>query len=799
MKTTFIIGNLFFQKITSILSIIILSLISFNVNAQLLNEGFEGATFPPANWIRANQFGNTASGSWSAASATPPNSANAVVFGSSGNPTNLMHEKFLITPQLTPNANNNVLSFKLRRAASVPLFGKISVRVSTNATQNLLANYTELVNYTESSSSLSSTLGVFTTLTLNLSAYNNQNIYIAFVWVGNGDGGFYLDDVQNIPLATASGPAINITSNANNINNGSTTTATTNNTNFGIVNINSNAVVKTFTIQSTGTTALNLTGNPLVSITGAGASSFSVTQNPTATINNGGSSTFDVTMATNVGGVKNATLTIANNSNNAPSYTFAIQGNINVPSPFITMTGNNTNIANGATTINTNNNTDFGVSIVNGTAIEKTFTITNDGDATLNLTGTPAISITGTNASNFSVTQVPALTTIPMTNNTTYKITFNPSSVGAKTAVVSIANNSAANPFTFTIGGNVVQPQINLKGNTQNIPNGNTAISTNNNTDFGSLQINLTQTKTFVIESTGLVNLTLTGTPFVTLSGTNASEFSITQQPTSPITNGQNSSFVVSFNPTSVGSKNAIITIANNSGNASTYTFAVGGNATPIPAPVINVQGNGANIVSGSTSVSSNNNTDFGTINNMPPSSIMKTFVIQNIGNANLTLSGNPIVSISGTDAANFSVTQQATSPITPSLSSSFSITFTTTTPGIKNAIVTIANNSSVGSYTFAIRGTGDPILSFENQLSNGKVNIYPNPAKNDFNIALEGINADNIGVEMIDLQGKKIINNSFILENNKTNVGTNNINSGLYILKLKIGKEIITRKIIIK
>ena len=82
----------------------------------------------------------------------------------------------------------------------------------------------------------------------------------------------------------------------------------------------------TFTIVNQGNASLQLTGAPLVAVSGAGAGDFQVTQQPATTIAAGGSTTFAVTFAPQAAGVAAATLTIRSNAANAPSYAFAIDG-----------------------------------------------------------------------------------------------------------------------------------------------------------------------------------------------------------------------------------------------------------------------------------------------------------------------------------------------------------------------------------------------------------------------------------------------------------------------------------------
>lgn len=123
-------------------------------------------------------------------------------------------------------------------------------------------------------------------------------------------------------------------------------------------------------------------------------------------------------------------------------------------------------------------------------------------------------------------------------------------------------------------------------------------------------------------------------------------------------------------------------------------------------SPDINVQGNGISIINGDTTPSTGDGTDFGDVE--LGSSVTHTFVIQNLGDVDLNLTGTPLVAVSGPDAADFTVTQQPTTPIQSGSSTTFQIQFTPGGLGVRAATVTIENNDpDEDPYTFALQGTG--------------------------------------------------------------------------------------------
>ncbi|MFT3746473.1 MAG: MBG domain-containing protein [Pyrinomonadaceae bacterium] len=125
--------------------------------------------------------------------------------------------------------------------------------------------------------------------------------------------------------------------------------------------------------------------------------------------------------------------------------------------------------------------------------------------------------------------------------------------------------------------------------------------------------------------------------------------------------------------------------------------------ATP---PEINVKGNGVSILDGDVTPSLSDHSDFGTAD-VASGTVVRTFTIENLGGSDLTL-GIPSVTISGTNAADFTVTQQSVSPVNAGNSTTFQVTFDPNASGLRTATLSITNNdSNENPYDFAIQGTG--------------------------------------------------------------------------------------------
>ncbi|MCB0434085.1 MAG: choice-of-anchor D domain-containing protein, partial [Mangrovimonas sp.] len=140
-------------------------------------------------------------------------------------------------------------------------------------------------------------------------------------------------------------------------------------------------------------------------------------------------------------------------------------------------------------------------------------------------------------------------------------------------------------------------------------------------------------------------------------------------------------------------------------GEVEDYTINI---ISATPSPEINVIGNGLSISDGDTSPNISDDTDFGDVD-VSSGTATHTFTIQNTGTANLNLTGSsPYVTISGSNAADFTLTATPSTPVSSSNSTTFEITFNPSATGTRTASLSIANNDSdENPYTFDIQGNG--------------------------------------------------------------------------------------------
>ncbi|NNL60616.1 MAG: choice-of-anchor D domain-containing protein, partial [Flavobacteriaceae bacterium] len=147
--------------------------------------------------------------------------------------------------------------------------GTLNVDLSTNGT-------TFPINLWSQSGQVQTSNGAtWNQVLLDLTPYIGQTIKLRFS--GTTGPGYRSDmaiDDISLTASTTPQPEIDIQGNAVSIVNGDSTPSTTDDTDFGTVNVPVGSATHTFVIQNLGTLPLNLTGLPLIAISGANAADF---------------------------------------------------------------------------------------------------------------------------------------------------------------------------------------------------------------------------------------------------------------------------------------------------------------------------------------------------------------------------------------------------------------------------------------------------------------------------------------------------------------------------------------------
>jgi hypothetical protein len=185
-----------------------------------------------------------------------------------------------------------------------------------------------------------------------------------------------------------------------------------------------------------------------------------------------------------------------------------------------------------------------------------TFTIENIGNQNLTLSGTPKIAMAG--SGDFTVDQSVVTTPVAALGNTAFTVTFTPSSIGAKTATLTIANNDFdEGSYTITLNGSCTSVY-------SSVPAPGTI-------NVGSAILGSSVTKPLTVSNTGGSQLDVS----LSIGGTNASDFSITPSSAFSIVNGGSpKSLTIQCTPSAAGTRTGTLTVTHNaSGSPAIYSL----------------------------------------------------------------------------------------------------------------------------------------------------------------------------------------------------------------------------------
>jgi 2',3'-cyclic-nucleotide 2'-phosphodiesterase/3'-nucleotidase/5'-nucleotidase len=374
---------------------------------------------------------------------------------------------------------------------------------------------------------------------------------------------------------------------------------------------------------------------------------------------------------------------------------------------------------------------------------------------------------------------------------------------------------SLYNPDTYN-----ANPEINVKANSVNIPNGLT--TPNVNTQFGIAATGSSETKTFIVENTAIGSLTIKS---IAITGINASEFSIVTPSITPANINGNStlSVTVKFTPKVSGSRNATLVINNNDFDEPVYSFAIQGTGV-CTSPIVSVTYVGSNSFCAGDSVvlNANNSSTFSY-------QWSKSGIAINGANASKYTAketGNFTVMVTDTFAcsANSSAVGVIANPIPakPSISRSGDVltsslesnyqwylnggiingatarNYTATTKGSYTVKVTnAAGCASVLSDSLSFIPTGLNLYQAINQVS-----IAPNPYTDFTNIQL-GLNSNSfVRIEVVSTLGVLVE----VLEEKQLSAGNHTYTfgakehgfaAGMYLVRISVDGETVVKRIV--
>jgi hypothetical protein len=439
----------------------------------------------------------------------------------------------------------------------------------------------------------------------------------------------------------------------------------------------------TITVTNSGNRALNFTGNPfrvvLADDDPGNPPVFTLPVDIGVSLAAGANTGFEIQVnaAGAALGPHTAAVSIANDDADENPYDFSIQVTVIAQTPEINVRQDMDDVIAGS-------NRNFG-NVQTGGSAAVTFTIENLGLAALNLTGgPPRVEITGDVEFTLAAD---AATPVPAEGSTTFDIQYSPTAQESNSATVSIASDDPDEPlYTFTVSGTGIAaaPEINVQEGGVDVPDGTV------NYDVGVTANHTPLSITFTIQNTGGGVLNLTGGPW-RVAVTGDPEFTLDTDAATPVAAHGSTTFIIAFDPGGVdGTYHASISIDNDDAtdDENPYNFTITATAA---TPGIYVEESGVEVAQAST-------VDYGSTGAGVP--VVKTYTIINDGNADLTISG---VVLTGAGGAAYTLdTGGLTSPLAPSASASFTLTFNPVTSGTYNGTITITNNDPVdGTYVF--------------------------------------------------------------------------------------------------
>ena len=260
--------------------------------------------------------------------------------------------------------------------------------------------------------------------------------------------------------------------------------------------------------------------------------------------------------------------------------------------------------------------------------------------------------VTGANIGDFVITRPLSATTLTSTlTSAGLLITFTPSSIGVRSAMLTITSNDS-NEGSFEIpltGIGLVQPEIEVDS-----PVAQAMQSDAGSYDFGSGATNAGIARNFTIRNTG--NAALAGLS-VSFDGINGGDFAVTSQPPSSIAAGDSATFTVTLTPSLAANRVAKLHIASTDADENPFNIQVGG--TGVIAPEIEVQADSGGLTDGVSTLA------FGHV--ATATTVSKTITIRNPGSSTLTgislslIGANPADFSTGTVAASVAAGGQTT------------------------------------------------------------------------------------------------------------------------------------------
>ena len=303
-----------------------------------------------------------------------------------------------------------------------------------------------------------------------------------------------------------------------------------------------------------------------------------------------------------------------------------------------------------------------------GSTASVTVTLTNAGGTAVNVS---QATISGT---GFKLSGITTPLTLNASQNTTFTVSFAPTTGGSVTGAVTITSDGSNSPLTMPLTGTGVAPGA--------------LTATPTSLGFGSIVVGSNSSLTDKLTNTGATSITISQ---VSASGTGFSVSGITTPMT--LSAGQSTNISVKFAPAATGAASGSVTVTSSASNP-TLTIPLSGTGTATPGTLT---ASPVTLNLGSVQVG-----DSGT------------------GSGTLAASGASVtVTAASTNNSQF-VVSGLTLPVTIAAGQSkpYTVTFSPTAAATVTATLTFTSNAVPTTTTQALTGTGTPAATHSVNLS---------------------------------------------------------------------------------
>jgi len=202
---------------------------------------------------------------------------------------------------------------------------------------------------------------------------------------------------------------------------------------------------------------------------------------------------------------------------------------------------------------------------------------------------------------------------------------------------------------------------------------------------FGAVSVGTSDpSQNVTLSNTGQSALTLTGSSAITITGTDSGDFKQTNNCGTSVAAETSCTITVTFTPQASGSRSANVTIADNAAGSPQTVALNGSGAYP------DVRLTPSTLTFGNVEVGY--------------SSPQKSSILKNSGQVDLTISK---VALSGSNPSAYTETNTCVGTFAPNASCTITVIFTPTASGQQDASITITDNTSAGSSTLNLTGSG--------------------------------------------------------------------------------------------